>query len=215
MRIAEINCPSCGAPCEFAMHTSIDVSNDSSLKVRVLDGSLFRSTGSICSHVAEVEHPAIYRDDRRRILIWLFPINKGAVKPDVLAPMMSDIDIHAYQRRRVGSLNELIEKILLFDDGLDDLVIELVKRDLRSQIPSSDRSIAIFYRGRGRDNTESPEEIELNAVGPRGIEPYCLSIDQYEELGELYRDIAEKVKLSQDGWHCVDQTLADSVEHRR
>ncbi|MBP5488417.1 MAG: CpXC domain-containing protein [Bacteroidales bacterium] len=108
-------CPKCGA--EFAAPDlrSINIAKDPSLKDRVKDGSLFMVKCPRCGSDSLVQEPVLYHDPSQRLLIAY-----------TSAGLSSD-GLEGYTCRLVGSIGELIEKVKVFDAGLDDIALELLK----------------------------------------------------------------------------------------
>ena len=65
--------------------------------------------------------------------------------------MMHKMADEPYTLRRVASIDELIEKVLIWDNGFDDRVMELYKRVLSVSLGSRDsgRTAGIRRRGAG------------------------------------------------------------------
>ena len=126
-RQEQVKCPSCGQPAVFTIWDSINATTDPELKERFMSGDLnaFRCEG--CGDQTQIWYPVLYHDMQQLLLVWFM---SGADKPpDVpgLLDSMDGDDGAGYRFRLVLSPNELKEKILLADAGLDDRVVELMK----------------------------------------------------------------------------------------
>ena len=135
-----LTCPACGRAHRFGAWQSLNVTLDPQEKPRLLDGSLTRFTCEGCGHTADVVYPLLYHDMEKQLMVWLLP--EGGEEdpgdksdPDELPPAMRKTLGPGYTFRRVGSHNELREKIYVFDAGLDDRVVEVVKLILWEQMP--------------------------------------------------------------------------------
>ena len=95
-------CSKCGAEFSAPDLRSINVDNDPALKAQVMDGSLFVVKCPRCGFSSLVTEPILYHDPSQQLLI-------------------------AYTCRLVSSIGELIEKVKIFDAGLDDIALELCK----------------------------------------------------------------------------------------
>ena len=138
-----LNCPACGRAHTFGAWNSLNVTLDPQEKPRLLDGSLTRFTCDGCGHTADVVYPLLYHDMEKQLMVWLLPEGGedpgDPSDPDELPPAMRKTLGAGYTFRRVGSHNELREKIYVYDAGLDDRVIEVVKLILWEQMPEDQK----------------------------------------------------------------------------
>lgn len=95
---------------------SVDTSASPELKEKVKSGEHFVWTCPDCGCVNLLHRPFLYHDPGERLMI-----------------LLTDSDLRAeglpegYTGRIVRSTGELIEKIRIFDSGLDDVVMEMCK----------------------------------------------------------------------------------------
>ncbi len=123
-------CLSCGAKHETEAWSRINVADDPELKARVKDGSLFMWDCPDCGKTNLVRYQTLYHDPENRIMIWMLPaglIPESQVEAlGVQIEQSSDLP-EGYSLRRVEDIGSLIEKVNIFDSGLDDCVIEMCK----------------------------------------------------------------------------------------
>ena len=133
-RIEKITCPKCEKESKFTFYDSINVSTNPKLKEKIFDRSfvLFHCPG--CKYEAEVKTDVLYHDMKVPLMVYLNGSEKKmtvAALEKTLKKTRKSLDISDesdhYSIRLVRSLNDLIEKILLFDDGQNDKTIELLK----------------------------------------------------------------------------------------
>ena len=108
-------CPKCGSEFDAPDVRSINVAKDPSLKDRVKDGSLFVCRCPCCGASSLAQEPVLYHDPSAQLLIAY-----------TSAPLSSE-GLEGYTCRLVSSIGELIEKVKVFDAGLDDIALELCK----------------------------------------------------------------------------------------
>ncbi|MBP3269146.1 MAG: hypothetical protein J6L98_00555, partial [Bacteroidales bacterium] len=77
-----------------------------------------------------VSGQVIYHDPDEKLMFWLLP--PGSVPEDKVAIIENSLleasqTLEGYTFRRVDDAGSLIEKVNIFDSGLDDTVIEIVK----------------------------------------------------------------------------------------
>lgn len=119
-------CSKCGTAQNFRVYRSINVAQDPELKAKVLDGSLFMWECPSCHQMNLARYETLYHDPTAKIMLWLLP---GGEAP---AAEMAAITLHAkavgdYNLRMVSDIGSLIEKILIFSAGLDDVAVEMCK----------------------------------------------------------------------------------------
>ena len=131
-----VTCKQCGAQQPFTAWESLNVTLNPAEKEELLKGTLTRFTCAKCNWSAEVTYPLLYHDMEKQLMIWLWP---APGEPDVRGmPFRSSM--RDYKFRVVGSRIELVEKVFIFDAGLDDRVIEMMKLMSRVQ-PSGGNSL--------------------------------------------------------------------------
>ena len=125
--IESIACPECGTTDDFTIYDSINISTDPELKESLLERELTTFICPNCRYEVQISSDLLYHDMRQNIFIWLkYP--DGDEQPSIDPRAESVLRImEGYKCRLVTNLNDLIEKILVFDDGYDDLEIEVMK----------------------------------------------------------------------------------------
>ena len=152
-----VSCSSCGASHIACVPQSVNAAAEPELKERVRSGELFTWSCPHCGTVNLLKVPFLYHDPSERLMIVLTD-----------APVSAEGLPEGYTGRQVRSVGELMEKVKIFDAGLDDLVIELCKfvtcQELGKDVPMK------FLRMEGADGELTftyPEkgEMEMVAVG--------------------------------------------------
>lgn len=124
--VKEIACPQCGASEKLTLYAGINVEDNPELKEKILDESLFDFRCERCGYGAQMAYPLVYHDQKAGYMIALYRTDSKGNKVEAGAAISGII------KRRVENLAELKEKILIFDAGLDDVAVELVKNALCS-----------------------------------------------------------------------------------
>lgn len=131
-------CNNCGRQHELEVLSAVNVAEVPSLKAKVISGELFKWECPQCGTVNLIKYPFLYHDPAESLIIVL---TDAQVSADSLP--------EGYTGRLVRSVGELVEKVKIFDAGLDDVVVELCKyvtlRELGSQVPLK------FFRLDGAD----------------------------------------------------------------
>ena len=108
-------CSECGTSFESEVYQSINVQDEPELKQRVINGEIFMRRCPSCGKVQLAKYPLLYIDPSEHLLLCLTDQE------------LSVDGLEGYTARRVTTVGELIEKIKIFDAGLDDVIIELCK----------------------------------------------------------------------------------------
>lgn len=126
----DIVCPACGQTQKLEMYTSINAEENPELRRDVLRESIFDWECRHCGYVAQMAYPMIYHDPSRGFMICLRP--SGAVSKAEPIPAVKSLI-----KRSVKNPQELKEKILIFEAGLNDTAVELVKNAIVTVIRKS------------------------------------------------------------------------------
>ncbi len=147
-------CPTCGAAFDVQRHDLINVKEEPELKASVMGGEIFLQECPRCGRRHLVGGPLVYLDPDENLLLMLTD------KPMTMA------DTGGYTARRVSRAGDLIEKIKIFDAGLDDKAVELCKYITRQELG---KEVELrFLRLEGADNDlvfTYPEKGEMMMLG--------------------------------------------------
>ena len=122
-------CMKCHKKAPFYLHNSINVGIDPQDKEKVLDMSIFQYCCPYCGNRHIECYPVLYHDPENEIMIQVlwreedFGQPVGKEQQEMIRIMGHD----HYIRREVFGYWELIEKIRIFDAGLDDFAIAMMK----------------------------------------------------------------------------------------
>ena len=157
---ARAACTKCGNANEITVYRSINISENPELKDKVKDGSLFIWECPHCGTVNLARYETLYHDPEGKLMVWLLPDG------DLPESQMQAITLHTkamggYVLRRVNDTGSLMEKVLIHDAGLDDIVLEMCKYVTKMEIAAKmDKEKASelysapfhFYRIEGEDS---------------------------------------------------------------
>lgn len=116
-------CPKCHHSTEWEIWPMIDASTDPKLRDQILDGSLFAWTCSNCGEQIGVLNNLIYKDPKNQFAIMM---ERDANK-DVSVTAEMNLSGEYQSLRVVNSFLNLCERIICFENGLDDRALELYK----------------------------------------------------------------------------------------
>ena len=119
-------CSKCGEQHKVIVYRSINISENPELKDKVKDGSLFLWECPHCGQVNLAKYETLYHDPAAKLMVWLIPSG------EISETQMQAITMHTkamggYTLRRASDMGTLMEKVLINDAGLDDVVLEMCK----------------------------------------------------------------------------------------
>ena len=124
-----IACPECGQTQDFIVWQTLNGDMNPKEKQQLLDGTLFRFECSKCGHKSNVAYGMLYHDMTNQAMVYY--VDEESVEQTI--EMMADaenkmgIGMPGYRKRIVTDQNALREKAIIFEYGLDDRVIEIIK----------------------------------------------------------------------------------------
>lgn len=144
-----IICTGCSEQFRVRTYPKINVSDSPELKDLVVSGEMFTSVCPHCGKKQLLKYDLLYHDPEEKLLICLTD-----------SVFHSD-GMEGYTCRLVSDVGSLMEKIKIFDAGLDDLVMELCKyvtlRELGKdvnlkflRIEGADQSLIMAYPQNGK-----------------------------------------------------------------
>jgi len=156
------SCSKCGQQHKVTVYRSINISENPELKEKVKDGSLFLWECPHCGQVNLAKYETLYHDPAARLMVWLIPSG------EVSETQMQAITMHTkamggYTLRRVNDMGSLMEKVLISDAGLDDVVLEMCKYVTKLEMVQTTvgeenkdefmASVFHFYKSEGEDDS--------------------------------------------------------------
>ena len=160
-----VRCSRCGGEEEMPAYSIINTKENPELKQQLLEGKLFIWNCSRCGTDNLVKYPLLYHDPEQKLLLWL---SDGI--PEVEAKMMETIaeeeGLQDYTARIVDTPGEMMEKIKIYDAGLEDIPMEICKyvitQELGKEVDFK------FFRMEGADHRillTYPENNEMQVLG--------------------------------------------------
>ncbi len=167
--VIEEKCARCGEVHRMKFAGSVDAMASPELKERVKSGEHFVWTCPHCGCVNLLRRPFLYHDPQERLMILL-------TDADVKAEGLPE----GYAGRVVSSTGELVEKIKIFDAGLEDIVIEMCKF---VTVREMNKDVALkFFKIDGADS-------ELTFTYPQDgrMEMVAVGFNVYEDCAGILR----------------------------
>lgn len=203
-----LTCPSCGREQEFIAWDSLNVTLDPEARGQLLRGELTRFRCAHCGWSGDVLYPLLYHDMEQRLMIYLLPEggDLGPIPAPPFAPMQD------YRFRRVRTRNELREKILLFDAGLDDRLLECLKHTLRVQMARRGQPLTgeLLFAGMA-DPVDGKSVIGLVHLTEQGEEALELPAECLAQFSPFFTGPASPATVETGPWLEVDADFARAV----
>ncbi len=166
----DVDCPSCGCQGKFITYNKIDICENPELRDKIFNREIFMFNCGECNEKFMIAYNTVYIDRENKYALALITDGSSGFSGD-------GITIGEYDLRIVRTVNSFIEKITLFEDGIDDRVAELLKLWLYENFETQTKSkaVAIFYGGRipetdqlkfffiGEENSSMETEISMES----------------------------------------------------
>lgn len=124
-RTVQHKCPYCGKEYEIEVYDSIHAQEEPDLKERCESGDIFRVSCPHCKKDYMIQYPLIYLDSYHKFVLWVTPTKQMVQPSESTQALVKD----GYRLRRCDTIQSFVEKIQIFEDGLDDVMVELAKYD--------------------------------------------------------------------------------------
>lgn len=122
----KVTCPKCGFVYEHECCPSVNGAKDPALREQVVSGDLCVTTCPSCKVVTRLVYPCLYQDPERDFAVYFLPRTEARSIPTRDMETLSEGE-SVKTRRLVDDYTELMEKIAIFEHGLNDRVMELFK----------------------------------------------------------------------------------------
>jgi len=142
----QISCPECETVFDVTKWDSVNVQLNPEEKEKILSGDFFNHQCPECETFSCILYTCLYHDMSSQLMVYLIPLEAGEDPSEALGMIenasqllddpSADLVVFkdGYKHRVVFHRDDLIEKIKISDDGLDDRVIEVLKLIMLSQL---------------------------------------------------------------------------------
>ena len=167
--VQKINCPKCGKENSFTIWQTLNAEMSPDAKAALIDGRLFDFHCAYCDCHSKVNYPILYHDMTHHAMVYY--VDEDSVDQTINtmldAQKTMGIDMPGYRRRIVTDQNALREKAIIFDNDLDDRVVEIIKlfyfADASKQFPDSNITAVYFLVRDGKFTLEFVGDKPLSA----------------------------------------------------
>ena len=205
-RQAVVVCPACNRSCSIVVWETVNVTLQPNLRTRVMDRSLHSAKCSHCSTLFEFFAELFYHDMNRKFMISLVKDEPG--KPFIVHPFSATMakQMPEHILRFVTSYNQLVEKIQIFESGLNDWVIETLKfflwhKKFPGRVLGNDQ---MYFNGIEDEGTREPKlRFDCFEQG-KSLGRLCPSRTLYEAMWQAGEEKYKRLEI--DGWQLVNQS---------
>lgn len=204
-----VRCPKCGQMSDITVWNSITVKDSPDLKEDLLKGKINIFRCPSCSQAGLMPTPMLYHDEEKRLMISFSPCAEEHMKKKLFEEIKNTSKksgelkgLEGYNLRFVTDINELMEKILIFDNDMNDKAIEVIKlMILSADEDKADRRICRFGKSEN-GNMEFMVYDEIERMMYTSAVPY----QTYETVWKSLRESG--VKPYSFDWEVVDGVYA-------
>ncbi len=118
-------CPYCQKEFEMTIYDAVNANKDLDEAERCKSGDIFKQLCPHCHKDFMVMNPFVYTDIDNKFIIFV----SDEEVPESLQELSKSFDEAGYRLRRCRTIKEFTEKIQIFEDGMDDILVELAKYD--------------------------------------------------------------------------------------
>lgn len=119
-----VKCPECGEEMGIIVYDAVNVEQNPDMRSKVVAGEIFRQECPNCKKVPVIQYPTLYHDAENKFMVWFMQDEDVSVQEYIQKKEMRQ---EGYRMRIVNEENDLREKILIFENKLDDRLIEICK----------------------------------------------------------------------------------------
>lgn len=188
------------------MWPGMNIVSNPELREKVLNQTLFDWNCPSCGYQAQLVYPCLYHDKNRQLMICVAPNgNTEALKDlDRQFPQLSGV-----KKRLVSNLAELKEKVLIFEAGLDDVAVELVKLALTEIVRKKHGSKTAFGLFSAADTVANHIGFSFFFEGVEQPVYQGTRMDVYQKSVEIVTNI--HFQESDTEFLCVNSDLAQKL----
>lgn len=152
----KITCPKCKKEIETELWEGLEMPYDREQKNAILNNTFFKVHCEDCGLQFPIAYRFTYNDCEQKYFIWLAPKMDEEEKKAIAEynerlknDTVLKLAYNGYTYRIVRNDNELREKVLIFDNGLDDRYIETMKLiyfpSLKKSIPEDTKIVGLYF----------------------------------------------------------------------
>ena len=186
-----VPCQQCKEEFEFKIYPLINLQKDKDLYEPLFSLDIFKHKCEKCGHLNIIQYDMMVVDNFKNYMIYLFGPDRMSVFKDSVNNYIDKLKETSPEgwkvfnesikhTRVVNTINDLKEKLLIFDYDLNDKIIELVKRGLYENNLIDEKEFPyIMFNTLERDNISF---ICIGQEGEKSIKEVGVNINFYNKL---------------------------------
>lgn len=143
----EITCPACQKAGNFTVWDSVDIAENPEMKDSIASLEAFHYHCPHCGTTVNIDYGFLYHDADRRFMVFYGPTENDEQRADrdmtENHEVFEKMSANHYVFRLVRTKEDLLEKITIFEAGLDDRLMELTKAAALAQFKEQDKEFKI------------------------------------------------------------------------
>lgn len=209
----KVVCPKCQTENDVILWEKVNVTMNPDLKEKLFSGTLNQLLCKECGHQSRIDIPLIYHDMDKKFFIHFAPEYPMGEEEELITNLnqetMTLFDESYENRLRVAfDFRTLMEKIKIFDDGLDDRSVEVCKTLARLQLKLMEGEA--FYDAKSEGGLQfffiDAEDIKQGNFN--NIKEFTVPMDMYETVSEL---VDEKDNEDASGFRIIGIPFAVAI----
>ncbi|MDO4617925.1 MAG: CpXC domain-containing protein [Clostridia bacterium] len=208
-----VKCPKCQKESDITIWEFITVKDSPDLKEDLLKGKLNIFECDECGERALFPAPILYHDEDKKLVLSFFSTNSPEETEEAYKMMLSTSkelegieDLENYNLRFVTEYNSLMEKILIFDAGLNDKTIEVIKLMVLQNAEGDSDSLKPFF---GKKYEDGSIEILVNDLKTGKVYTSKAPKETYQTIHTALK--SSGVKEKSFNWEMVDRNYAEKL----
>ena len=205
-------CPKCGQLTDTTVWNVITVKDSPDLKKDLLRGKVNFFVCSSCGYRALMPNAILYHDEDKKLLFSFSPCNSPVKTQELFDKVCENAEqsgelkkLEGYNLRFITNINDLMEKIVIFDFGLNDKVIEVLKVMILSKEPDKAQHRDCRLGKRDGDKLE----FMIRDTEEKQIYTCSVPVSTYETI---YKNVMQSgVKPYSFNWELVDNFYASRI----
>ena len=151
----QVTCPQCGTTSDTIVWEGLNSITDKLEVDRLLEGSLFMHECPDCHARIELTYPCVYNDMRAGVMVQYIAdedkLDEAIAEVEKMKAADAEVEGAPTEKIRIVTThNALREKVLILQDGLDDMVIEALKAVMKNRFIDEGQisgEAEVFYAG--------------------------------------------------------------------
>lgn len=222
-----ILCPNCHRTAYFNIWNSINTSNNPETYGQVRNLSLFRFCCPYCRQTSTIKYSFLYHQMESSLMIYFVPeeeeleqtqklletVSSGTQQDDKAGTGISTAPedrllenaLAGYRYRIVRTHEEFLEKLAIFDSGLDDRIIELTKVILSAEAERQLSGYGFLVKSAFFTVNTETKERKLVLLDKNSSRTATVSFDRY--VANVYNQIIDQYRAVLEGPHKKDAII--------